>query len=118
MVMNTGKKVVHSSNSLLSTVAWKIGDEVTYALEGSVFVGGAAIQWLRDEMKIIERASETETIARSLPDNGGVCSTGIYRTGSTSLGSVCKGCDPGNYAGNYACAFGAGCAGRDRFSGV
>ena len=48
MVMNTGKKVVHSSNSLLSTVAWKIGDEVTYALEGSVFVGGAAIQWLRD----------------------------------------------------------------------
>ena len=72
MVMNTGKKVVDSSNSLLSTVAWKIGDEVTYALEGSVFVGGAAIQWLRDGIGVVRSASDSESLAVSVPDNGGV----------------------------------------------
>ena len=72
MVMNTGKKVVHSSNSLLSTVAWKIGDEVTYALEGSVFVGGAAIQWLRDGLGVVRSAPDSEQLAVSVPDNGGV----------------------------------------------
>lgn len=72
MVMNTGKKVVNSSNSLLSTVAWKIGDEVTYALEGSVFVGGAAIQWLRDGIGVVKSAPDSEGLAVSVPDNGGV----------------------------------------------
>ena len=72
MLMNTGDKPVFSENGLVTTIAWGLNGQVTYALEGSIFVAGAAIQWLRDEMKIIERASETETIARSLPDNGGV----------------------------------------------
>lgn len=72
MVMNTGKKIVDSSNSLLSTVAWKIGDEVTYALEGSVFVGGAAIQWLRDGIGVVRSAADSESLAVSVPDNGGV----------------------------------------------
>lgn len=72
MVMNTGKKPIRSKNNLLTTIGWKIGDEVTYALEGSVFVGGAAIQWLRDELHLFANAAETEQIACSIPDNGGV----------------------------------------------
>lgn len=72
MVMNTGDKIVRSSNHLLSTIAWKIGDQVTYALEGSVFVGGAAIQWLRDGIGVVSSASATEALALSVPDNGGV----------------------------------------------
>ena len=72
MVMNTGSEVVKSENNLLSTIAWKIGDSVTYALEGSVFVGGAAIQWLRDGMQLLRTASESEALATSVQDNGGV----------------------------------------------
>lgn len=72
LLMNTGSEPAVSQNGLVSTIAWRLNGQCTYALEGSVFVAGAAIQWLRDEMKLIERASETETIARSLPDNGGV----------------------------------------------
>ena len=72
LLMNTGDQPAVSRNGLVSTIAWRLNGTCTYALEGSVFVAGAAIQWLRDEMKIIERASETETIARSLSDNGGV----------------------------------------------
>ena len=72
LLMNTGDTPAISKNGLVSTIAWRIGGKCTYALEGSVFVAGAAIQWLRDELKVIERASETETIARSLKNNGGV----------------------------------------------
>lgn len=72
LLMNTGSECPTSKNGLVSTIAWRIGGKTTYALEGSVFVGGAAIQWLRDEMKMITRASETEQIAQSLKDNGGV----------------------------------------------
>jgi len=72
MMLNTGETPVFSKNNLLTTIAWKIGDEVTYALEGSVFIGGAAIQWLRDGLKIIKSASESETKATSIDDNGGV----------------------------------------------
>ena len=72
MVLNTGNRPVLSENNLLTTVAWKIGDQVTYALEGSVFVGGAVVQWLRDELQLIESASATEELATSVPDNGGV----------------------------------------------
>ena len=72
LLMNTGDEPARSKSGLLTTIAWRIGGRCTYALEGSVFVGGAAIQWLRDEMKLIERASESEVIARTLPDNGGV----------------------------------------------
>mgnify|MGYP003308344339 CR=1 FL=1 len=72
LLMNTGDKPAVSKSGLVSTIAWRLNGKCTYALEGSVFIGGAAIQWLRDEMKLIDRASETETIARSLRDNGGV----------------------------------------------
>ena len=72
LVMNTGKEAVRSQNQLLTTVAWKIGNEINYALEGSVFIGGAAIQWLRDGIGILDHASESENLATSLPDNDGV----------------------------------------------
>ncbi len=72
LVMNTGTKPVKSDNKLLTTIAWQIGGEVTYALEGSVFIGGAAIQWLRDGIKIINKANKTEALAKGLADNDGV----------------------------------------------
>lgn len=72
MLMNTGTRPVRSSHRLLTTVAWRIGQEVSYALEGSVFMGGAIVQWLRDGLGIIARSSEVEALARSVPDNGGV----------------------------------------------
>jgi glycerol kinase len=70
--MNTGKEAVRSKNQLLTTVAWKIGDEINYALEGSVFIGGAAIQWLRDGIGLLGNANESEKLAMSLKDNDGV----------------------------------------------
>ena len=72
LMLNTGSCVVGSQNNLLSTVAWQIGDEVTYALEGSVFVGGAVVQWLRDNMSFYEVAAEVEDLASSVDDNGGI----------------------------------------------
>jgi len=72
MLMNSGDAPVFSKQGLLTTVAWRINGKATYALEGSVFMGGATIQWLRDEMKLIEKASETEAMAKSIPDTGGV----------------------------------------------
>ena len=72
LLMQTGQLPVASKSGLISTIAWRINGETTYALEGSVFVGGAVIQWLRDEMKMIERASETELIANSVKDTAGV----------------------------------------------
>ena len=72
LLMNTGDKPVDSQHNLLATVAWKIGRETTYALEGGVFVGGAAIQWLRDGAQLIREADEINTLAASVADNGGV----------------------------------------------
>ncbi|MCL1964143.1 MAG: glycerol kinase GlpK [Firmicutes bacterium] len=72
LLMNTGDAPVFSKHGLVTTVAWRINGKTTYALEGSVFVAGAAVQWLRDEMRLIERASDSEAIARSVSDNGGV----------------------------------------------
>ena len=72
ILLNTGNKAVVSKNGLITTIAWGLGDQVTYALEGSVFVTGAAIQWLRDELKLISTSAESEVIANSVPDNGGV----------------------------------------------
>ena len=72
LLMNTGEAPAISQSGLVTTIAWRIGGKTTYALEGSVFIGGAVVQWLRDEMKIVKRASETEVIAQTLPDNGGV----------------------------------------------
>jgi glycerol kinase len=72
LLMNTGEKPILSRNNLLTTVAWKIGDTVNYALEGSIFVGGSVVQWLRDGLGIIRSSSEIEALAASVPDNGGV----------------------------------------------
>lgn len=72
MLMNTGDKPVMSRHGLLTTMAWRIGGKPTYALEGSVFMGGATIQWLRDELKIIDHAAESESIAQSVASTGGV----------------------------------------------
>ena len=72
MVMNTGNKPVFSKSNLLTTIGWKIGKEVVYALEGSVFVAGAIVQWLRDGIKMIPSSSISEQMATSVPDNGGV----------------------------------------------
>lgn len=72
MLMNTGSQAVSSQHGLLTTIAWGLNGRVDYALEGSIFIAGAAIQWLRDELKLISRASETEALATSIPDTGGV----------------------------------------------
>ncbi|MBR1538225.1 MAG: glycerol kinase GlpK [Bacteroidales bacterium] len=72
LLMNTGEKPILSKNNLLTTIAWKIGDKVNYALEGSIFVGGSVVQWLRDGLGIIRSSSEIEALAASVPDNGGV----------------------------------------------
>jgi len=72
MLMHTGTRPVDSHNRLLTTVAWKIGETVEYALEGSVFIAGAAVQWLRDGLGIIRTSGEVEALARSVVDTGGV----------------------------------------------
>ena len=73
MLLNTGEELVRSKSNLLTTVGWKVGDgPLEYALEGSVFIAGAAIQWLRDGLRIIGTAAETEALATSVEDNGGV----------------------------------------------
>lgn len=72
LLMNTGKEAILSKNNLLTTIAWKLGDEVTYALEGSIFVGGSCVQWLRDGLKMIQNSSEVEGLATSVEDNAGV----------------------------------------------
>ncbi|MBW2631167.1 MAG: glycerol kinase GlpK [Deltaproteobacteria bacterium] len=72
LLMNTGNEPIFSNNKLLTTVAWKIKDETTYALEGSAFIAGAAVQWLRDGLNIIENAADIEELARQVPDTGGV----------------------------------------------
>ena len=72
MLMNIGDKVTLSKKGLLTTVAWQIDDKVTYALEGSVFIGGALVQWLRDEMKMIDTSADSETKARKSIDSNGI----------------------------------------------
>lgn len=71
LLMNTGTEPVYSDNGLVTTIAWQGGGNTYYALEGSVFVGGASIQWLRDEVGIISHASESEEMARAVPDTAG-----------------------------------------------
>ncbi len=72
MLQSTGDRAIESTNRLVTTVAWKIGDQTDYALEGSVFVGGAVVQWLRDSLGIIRASFKVEALANSVPDNGGV----------------------------------------------
>ena len=71
-MMNTGSNAVKSNNKMLTTIGWKIGDKTTYALEGSVFIAGAVVQWLRDQLNIIENAAEIENLAGLVENSGGV----------------------------------------------
>lgn len=71
LLMNTGDRPVYSKNGLVTTIAWGMDGKVTYALEGSIFVGGAVVQWLRDELRFFDRAEETEALARAVEDTGG-----------------------------------------------
>jgi glycerol kinase len=72
MLLNTGDRAITSANNLLTTVAWKLGKKVTYGLEGSVFIAGAVIQWLRDGLHLISSSSDSETVAARVKDNGGI----------------------------------------------
>src|SRR5581483_10486307 len=72
MLLNTGEQPVASKNKLLSTIAWRVSGRTVYALEGSIFIAGAVVQWLRDELQIIRSAEEIEELAASVPDTGGV----------------------------------------------
>jgi glycerol kinase len=72
MLMNTGEKAIHSTNNLLTTIAWQLDGKTEYALEGSVFIGGAVVQWLRDQLKVIHSAPDIEKLASSVPDSQGV----------------------------------------------
>ena len=93
MLMNTGKKAVESKNNLLTTVGWKIGDKTTYALEGSVFIAGAAVQWLRDGLKMIKTSGEVQlrfltpmVLSLFLPSPDWARHTGTRMQGEPSLG--------------------------------
>jgi len=83
LVMNTGPKAISSKNRLLTTIAWQIGNNVTYALEGSVFMGGAVIQWLRDGLEFFKDAAESEAMAQQVEDSGGV----VFVPSLTGLGA-------------------------------
>ncbi|HAL94800.1 MAG TPA: glycerol kinase [Chitinophagaceae bacterium] len=72
MLMNTGEKAIHSTNNLLTTIAWQVEGKTEYALEGSVFIGGAVVQWLRDQLKVIHSAPDIEKLASTVPDSQGV----------------------------------------------
>ena len=72
LMSNTGNTPVASKNKLLSTIAWQINGETTYALEGSIFIGGAVVQWLRDELEFVRKSEEIEALAKTVDDNGGV----------------------------------------------
>ena len=103
LLMNTGEKPIESRNNLLTTIAWKVGDKVNYALEGSIFVAGSVVQWLRDGLGIIKSSGEVEALAASVPDNGGV----YFVPALTGLGApywdqYAKGCVYGITRGSTA----------------
>jgi glycerol kinase len=83
LLENTGNRPVSSRNGLLTTVAWQIGEEVRYALEGSAFIAGAAVQWLRDGLGLIQNAAEIEPLAATVPDSGGL----VFVPALTGLGA-------------------------------
>ncbi len=83
VMMNTGENPIASKHKLLTTIGWQIGDKLTYALEGSIFIGGAVVQWLRDQLGIIKSSSEIEALAREVDDNGGV----VFVQGFVGLGA-------------------------------
>ncbi len=116
MLLNTGTRAVPSKNNLLTTIGWGLGREITYCLEGSVFVAGAAVQWLRDGLGILRNSAEVEQLAASVPDSGGVYFVPAFvGLGGAPLGSLCQGHDRGNHTGNHGSPPGTR---RDRIHGV
>lgn len=92
LLMNTGEQLIHSNHGLLTTVAWKIKEEKKYALEGSIFVSGSLIQWLRDGLKILPDAKSSEAMAKSVSDNGGVIVVPAFTgLGAPYWNEKCKG---------------------------
>ena len=89
MLMNTGKTIVPSRHGLLTTIAWGLGGEVEYALEGSIFVAGAAVQWLRDELKLIDNAAQSAAMAQAVDDSNGVYVVQAVIDGAAA-GGVCN----------------------------
>ncbi len=83
LLANTGEEVVSSHKGLLTTVAWQLGEKVTYALEGSAFIAGAAVQWLRDGLRLFQSSADIEALAASVPDSGGV----VFVPALTGLGA-------------------------------
>ncbi len=92
MLMNTGDKPTPSKHGLLTTIGWRMGDKITYCLEGSIFVAGAVVQWLRDGLGLISSAAESEELAASVPDTGGVYLVPAFvGLGASVLESRCAG---------------------------
>ena len=91
MVMNIGNKPIESNSRLLTTVAWKIGDDTQYALEGSIFIAGAVVQWLRDGLGIIKKSDDVETLAATVSSSDGVYFVPAFAgLGCASLEPACQ----------------------------
>ncbi len=88
LLMNTGEKIVESKNGLITTIAWGIDNKIQYALEGSIFMGGASIQWLRDELRMIKTAKDSETYANKVEDTNGVYVVQYALEGSIFMGGA------------------------------
>ena len=112
LLMNTGEKPVFSQNGLVTTIAWGMDGKVNYALEGSIFVAGAAVQWLRDEMRLIDSAADSEYMAKKEKDTNGCYVVPAF----TGLG-VCKRDDRGNHPGSQQISHYPGYTGVYRISG-
>ncbi len=118
MLMNTGSKPVLSKNKLLTTIAYKIDGKTSYALEGSVFIGGAVVQWLRDSLGIIQKSSEVEELAASVPDNNGVYFVPAFTgLGAPNWDPYARGVILGLTRGTTSRPYRPRCPGRDRLSG-
>jgi len=105
LMVNTGAEAVNSKHNLLTTISWQIGEEVTYALEGSIFVGGSVVQWLRDGLHMIDHAEDSEELAASVPNNAGVylipggCGQSITHAVPSGHARYCSRCTQGD--GNH-----------------
>ena len=102
LLMHTGAEPVFSKNGLITTLAASAPGKIRYALEGSVFTAGAAVQWLRDELGLISDAAESEAAAVSVKDTGGVCGAGLHGHGRAVLEPICPRHDNGHNAGLHA----------------
>ena len=117
MLMNIGDQFVESKNNLLTTVAWKINGQIQYAFEGSIFIAGAVVQWLRDGLGIIRNSSEIETLATQVEDTGwGFFCSCFCRSRCSLLESGCQGNDGRYHQRNKSSAYRPGCPGIDRIS--